>query len=370
MPYKSTYSKVALRQKPGAKGRISLYLDYYPPIVHPNTLKSTRREFLGLYIFAKADHPVKEEFNARMLEKAEAIRCARQLSIINKEFDFVDDTKQRENAVEYFKEFSNQKGGKYIYACTHFENFAGKGCTFADLSIDFCNGFREYLLSARQLKNKDKPLTINAASAYWLHFRSMLKKAHLDKYLKENLNNYLEQIDTEDVHKEFLTADELRQLAATPCKIDVLKRASLFSCLTGLRVSDVLNLSWENVVRATDGGYCVRIRTIKTGTEATLPISDEALELCGVPGKGIVFKGFKRPMIYAPLKQWIKEAGIDKNLTFHCFRHTYATLQIAAGTDIYTVSKMLTHRNVATTQIYAELVSEKKRETVGRISLR
>lgn len=55
---------------------------------------------------------------------------------------------------------------------------------------------------------------------------------------------------------------------------------------------------------------------------------------------------------------------------FHCFRHTYATLQIAAGTDIFTVSKILTHKNVATTQIYAELVSEKKRETVDKISLK
>ena len=57
-------------------------------------------------------------------------------------------------------------------------------------------------------------------------------------------------------------------------------------------------------------------------------------------------------------------------LAFHCFRHTFATLQIAAGTDIYTVSKMLTHRNVSTTQIYAELVNEKKRESANRISLK
>lgn len=56
--------------------------------------------------------------------------------------------------------------------------------------------------------------------------------------------------------------------------------------------------------------------------------------------------------------------------TFHCFRHSFATIQIAAGTDIYTVSKMLTHRNVSTTQIYAELVSEKKRESANKISLK
>lgn len=75
-------------------------------------------------------------------------------------------------------------------------------------------------------------------------------------------------------------------------------------------------------------------------------------------------------MVNYPLKKWIAEAGIAKPITFHSFRHTYATLQIASGTDIYTVSKMLTHKNVTTTQIYADLVSAKKRETVNRISLK
>ena len=75
-------------------------------------------------------------------------------------------------------------------------------------------------------------------------------------------------------------------------------------------------------------------------------------------------------MINYPLKHWLAEAGIEKHVTFNCFRHTFATLQIAAGTDIYTVSKMLTHRNVSTTQIYAELVNEKKRESANRISLK
>lgn len=75
-------------------------------------------------------------------------------------------------------------------------------------------------------------------------------------------------------------------------------------------------------------------------------------------------------MLYNDLPKWISDAGITKHITFHCFRHTYATLQIAAGTDIYTVSKMLTHRNVTTTQIYADLVNAKKRETVNRITLK
>ena len=91
------------------------------------------------------------------------------------------------------------------------------------------------------------------------------------------------------------------------------------------------------------------------------PISEEALELCGKKSTGKVFKGLKRSMVNYPLKKWINAAGITKPITFHGFRHTYATLQIASGTDIYTVSKMLTHRNVSTTQILPILL-EKRNE--------
>lgn len=197
-----------------------------------------------------------------------------------------------------------------------------------------------------------------------------MKLAYRDKYLRENPNDFLEKIESRDIHKEFLTQDELKTLASTPCDIPVLRNASLFSCLTGLRISDILNLKWENLCTAPDLGHCIRLRTQKTQTEALLPISYEAYALCGEPGTGKVFKELRRCMTGYPLKAWIKKADIQKHITFHCFRHTYATLQIAAGTDIFTVSKMLTHKNVATTQIYAELVSEKKRETVDKISLK
>ena len=74
-------------------------------------------------------------------------------------------------------------------------------------------------------------------------------------------------------------------------------------------------------------------------------------------------------MVNFRLKPWLQKAGITKYITFHCFRHTYATLLIAGGMDIYTVSKMLTHKNVATTQIYADLVNEKKRAAAETIKI-
>lgn len=180
----------------------------------------------------------------------------------------------------------------------------------------------------------------------------------------------MDKIEPEDVKKEYLTLDEVKQLAATPCDIPVLKAASLFACMTGLRISDILKLQWEDFEIAPDQGYCLRIRTQKTQTEATLPISNEAYELCGTPGTGKVFKGLQRSMTQHPLKKWIKKAGINKHISFHCFRHSYAVIQISLGTDIYTVSKMLTHKNVSTTQIYADLINTKKRETANKISLK
>ena len=168
--------------------------------------------------------------------------------------------------------------------------------------------------------------------------------------IKENVNDFLEKIETDDVRKEFLTSEELKKLAATPCDIPVLKQASLFSCLTGLRISDILNLAWDDIQLAPDLGYCVRIRIQKTDTETMLPISDEALQLCGERTEGKVFRGLTRSMVNYPLRKWIAAAGIKKHISFHCFRHTYATLQIASGTDIYTVSKILSR---AKSTVYA-----------------
>ena len=136
--------------------------------------------------------------------------------------------------------------------------------------------------------------------------------------LRENLNDFIDKIEWKEVKKQYFTLAEVKKLAATPCKIPVLKQASLFSCMTGLRISDILQLTWDNIEVGPDNGYYIRICTEKTETEATLPISNEALELCGIPGSGRVFKGLARAMTNQPLKQWISEAGIKKHITFHC----------------------------------------------------
>lgn len=366
----ATCVKVFLRQKPISKGRISLYLDYYPAIRNPHTGRLSRREFLGFYIFAEPKNAIERDYNEAMLNKGELIRCRRQESVINMEFGFIDRHQMQADFLAYFRKMCETKYQKWDIVYMHFANFVKGKCTFGEVTVELCKRFREYLLTAHNLRLKHRKLSRNSVAGYFSTFRGLLKIAYRDKLLKENINDYIDKIEWEDVKKEYLTQEELMILAATPCKIDVLKRASLFSCLTGLRISDIENLTWDNIRIAPDQGPCVRLRTQKTQTETTLPISYDALELCGERSEGKIFKGLKRAMINVPLRQWIKSSGIDKHITFHCFRHTYATLQLAAGTDIYTVSKMLTHKNVTTTQIYADLVNSKKRETVNKIRLK
>ena len=154
--------------------------------------------------------------------------------------------------------------------------------------------------------------------------------------IKTNVNDFLEKIEPEDVVKDYLSVEELYCLAETPCKIPVLKTASLFSCL-----------------------------------EDIIPISDEALELIGYsPEKtGLVFKGLKRSWTQQPMKEWIRSAGITKNITFHSYRRTYATLQAAAGTDIRTIQSNMAHKSITTTQRYMKVVDSNKREATTKISL-
>ncbi|WP_373828015.1 site-specific integrase [Bacteroides heparinolyticus] len=364
-----TCRKVTLRQRLYDSGRISLYLDYYPAIRNPETMQMTRREYLGIYLYAHPKNEMERSFNNDMLNKAEAIRCIRVQSLINEQFGFLDRTKMKTDFLAYFLKMCRKKDQKWRIVYQHFYNYVQGHCTFGDVTIELCQGFREYLLDAKQLKRTGK-VSVNSAAGYFSTFRGLLKIAYRDKWLRENINDFLDKIEAKEVKKEYLTLDEVKLLAQTPCEHEVLKRASLFSCLTGLRISDILNLCWEDFELAPDQGYCIRIKTQKTSTEATLPISYEAYELCGEPGSGKVFRGLQRSMINYPLKKWIKQAGIAKHITFHCFRHSYAVIQISLGTDIYTVSKMLTHKNVSTTQIYADLVSSKKRETAEKISLK
>lgn len=156
-----------------------------------------------------------------------------------------------------------------------------------------------------------------------------------------------------------------------PCTNLVLKRAALFSALTGLRHSDIRKMKWGELID-NNGRFTLKYTIQKTSRYEELPISEQAMQLCGERQNpnDFVFDG----LIYSAyankaLAQWLGAAGITRDITFHCFRHTFATLQLASGTQITTIQKMLGHKNIATTMVYAKTLEEAKREAVEKIKI-
>lgn len=361
---------VTLRTRPLKNGMLSYYLDYYPGYRDQETMKSIRHEGLNIYIYANPKNERERNFNATMSEKAEAIRCRRFESIVNDRYDFFDRHKLKADFLEYYRRQLRKHDQKWEFVYHHFYNFVHGKCTFEEIDIDLCNKFREYLLNAKQLR-RDGRISKNSASGYWSTFRGLLKILYRNQLIKTNINDFLDKIETEDTPKDYLSVEELYKLAETPCKKPILKTAALFSCLTSLRISDILSLQWHEIVDFAAGGKCVHTITQKTKTEDIIPISDEALQLIGCsPEKtGLVFKGLKRSWTQHPMKEWIRKAGITKNITFHSYRRTYATLQGAAGTDIRTIQSNMAHKSITTTQRYMKVVDSNKREASNRISL-
>lgn len=239
----------------------------------------------------------------------------------------------------------------------------GKPIPFKTINVGWLTDIKYYMLDLDYCGKQDKgKISANTASHYFSVLKAGLKMAYIDDYLPSNIAQKVPGIKVNAGRREALTMDEVKRLINTPCEYDIIRRASIFSILTGIRHSDIKALTWKKLVNV-DGTWRVDFTQEKTNGVEYMPISDDAYSICGErkePDR-CVFEGLPDPSwISKPLKKWIESAGITKHITFHCFRHTFATLQLTLGTDIYTVSKMLGHTKVTTTQIYTKIVDSKK----------
>jgi len=375
--------KVKLRQKPISKGRKSLYLDFYPAIKVVGSEKNTRREFLGLYIYARPTNPLQKQDNKQTLMLAEQIRQKRNNELNKPEVYTSFEIKQLENKekgefsfIAYYKQqMAKRKGNNYnvwLSAFNYLKEFTNENLKFANLDEKFCNDYKDYLLTSKSKRSHKQTLAQNTAHSYFNKFKATLKQAFKDDLLQFDLNAKIDSIKQADTKRVFLTLEELNKLVTAECDNPLLKRASLFSSLTGLRFSDIEKLIWEEVVKIENQGYFINFKQKKVKKFEFLPISEQAFSLLGTPKElnqkvydGLHYSAHQNKI----LMKWANAAGINKHLTFHIFRHTYATLQLQAGTDIYTVSKMLGHKELKTTQIYAKIVDETKRKAANKIKL-
>jgi len=317
---------------------------------------------------------------------ADGVRKLRQREYDNADLYSDAETEQAEqkerlqqNFIEYFDKVTvirhaNSSTSILINwqrAVEFLKQFAGDTLLFSQINNRVAEEYKRFLLTAPLGGNKKGTISQNTASTYFSIFKAALKQAFIEGYLTVDLSAKIKGIQDQESRREYLSVDELNTLASTPCERDVLKRAALFSALTGLRHCDIQKLRWKEI--NIDGNQArLHFTQQKTKGVEYMPISEQALQLCGEPEKPekFVFEDLPDPSwISHPLKKWVVAAGIKKKITFHCFRHTYATLQLSSGTDIYTVSKMLGHTNVKTTQIYAKVVDEKKDKAAQAIQL-
>jgi len=342
---------VKLRKKKLADGTTSLYLDVY--------VKGNRHyEFLNLYI-----SPKDKLTNKDTLQLAENVRSKRQLEIQNNEYGFVPHFKKKANFVEYFVKLTKnrqQRAGTWRSVAAHLTAFTRGRISFSAITEEWLESFKAYLLSK---------LAQSTAHIYFIVMRTALKQAVKDKILITNPAAAVSHIKQQDTQREFLTFEEIQTLNSAYCRYPEVKRAFLFACYTGLRYSDIFNLTWQNINKES-----IDFRQQKTKTVEYLPLSPTARKILYSHNEGIlnlptrkIFQLPAKSTMNVTIREWRMKAGLTKNVTFHTSRHTFATLSLSQGIDLYTVSKLLGHKDIGTTQIYAKISDTKKRDAVAML---
>lgn len=354
------------------KNRTRLILDYYPPLLDPASGKKSRYENLKLYLYNHPETSVERLHNKETAQLAENIRARKQLDLQSELNGFTPGHRRLQSFMAYFRNLANRQRGmnrhNWDSSVRYFQQFAGDDIRFIDITLSFCEDFKAFLRSGPKLREKRAGIGHNSALSYYNKFRLALKMAWREKLIPDDLHALSPGLKEREAQIEFLTMTDIGQLLAVPVKDELSKRVALFGILTGLRFCDIQNLTWAEV-RGCPGEYYLQFIQRKTTKIQHMPISDQACKLLGRSGApdSRVFKNLYYNQVRDFLKLWPQQADIHKHITFCCLRHTYATLQLNNGTDIFTVSKMLGHRHVKTTQRYTRLLEQKKRETTHRI---
>ena len=369
---------IRLRQRKTLTGLTSLYLDIY--------LNGNRQyEYLKLYLVPEKTAADRQK-NRDTLLLAESIKAKRLVELRNNQFGFDKQFSLNTRFFDYYRAMCEKRHGATEsrgnwgnwFSCLHHLLIYEKNqnITFKDITPQWVQGFKDYLENEAvawshdyRKRLKDKPLKRNSKLSYFNKLRACLNQAFEERIIPTNPIRAVENFKMEEGTRMYLTIDEVKRLAQTPCDYPKIKAAFLFSCLTGLRRSDVLKLTWGEV--HTQGSFTrIIFKQKKTNGQEYLDIADEAAQLMGERGKpdDHVFTDIHSPTCTnTTLRVWCARAGIDKDITFHCARHTFATMMLDLGTDIYTVSKLLGHKELSTTQIYAKVLDKSKQAAVQRI---
>lgn len=369
---------IHLRMRERKNGTTSLYLDIY--------YNGERKcESLGLYLIPEVDENAVMQNRATMLA-ANNIKSQRIIDLTNGKAGIKSPEQEKHKMLlsEWMETYLESKRKRNSSAVTMLittkrllQDYSPEDIPIEKVDKAFCQGFIDYLLyeyKTRDGKNYAKTSALN----YCKGFISALNAAVRDGVISENPFSRIgssDKIHAPESKREYMTIDEVKRLIDTPfpgmrnpCDI---KKAYLFSCFCGLRISDIKNLRWKSVL-CERGLYRLEIVMQKTKEPIYLPLSEQALkwmpERGNKSGEDKVFNLPATDRINVLIKPWAKEAGIEKLFTFHTARHTFATMMLTLGADLYTVSKLLGHTDLRMTQVYAKIINQKKNDAVNLVN--
>ena len=365
---------VKLRSKKLANGNSSLYLDIY---------QDGKRvyEFLKLYLVPETTAAAKQE-NKNTLQLAQTITAQRVVEV-NTDSHGLSNKKQRSKVLlrEYVKRYAETKTGErkrtFNSLFFHLEKYDANDTQIGKVDKDYILGFVEYLKGAKT-RYADKKLSKSTQTIYFTSLKSVLDDAVTNDIITANPIAQVRKNDRPESGKsakrEYLDSEELRRFAETEHPNDLLKRAFMVGCLSGLRHCDIVAMKWANVGVVRNGIKCISLTQQKTGGAVDIPLNQSLLkwmpERGGAADSDLVFSGLIslcRSNIKLP--QWAEMAGIHKHITFHSSRHTFAVVCLENKIDLYTVSKLLGHQNIKVTQVYAEILDSTKQAAMDKLDL-
>lgn len=346
---------VVVREKVLKDGTKSLYLDIY---------HNGKRVTESLDLRLTSDR----QFNKEVKILAEKIRGQKEIELQANDYNLTALFKKKTDFIEYFRKTNYDKisenkesgNGNIESVVSHLIKFNGNEVLqIGSITKEWIESFQEYLVKAK--------LKINTINQYLTRMKTALTKAVKAGYILRNPFENFTFMKRIEAEKSFLYPQEIQRLEATPCKYEDIKIAFLFACYTGLRRSDLYALTWIDIK---DGK--IHFRQKKTSgyeyqplNKTALAILDKCKEVNLIPLPTMkIFKSYSKDLTNDVLRRWAVDAGICKHISFHTSRHTFATSLIIAGVDLYTVSKLMGHKDISTTAIYAKIIDEKKLKAV------
>lgn len=374
MTQKKKKEIVYLRKRPRSNGTVALYLD-----ICRNGKRTN--EYLKLYLVPERTREDKQK-NKETLKLAEAMRAKRIVEIQSKDFGLDVTTHEDALFLDVMRKIIDRKDGttktSWQNCLAHILKYEpNERITFREITPQWVQGFRDYLdtkamqwaIDTRKREVEPKPISQGTKALMFQKFCTVFNIAMREGIIRMNPTAGVERFKDPESDREFLTIEEIKQLRKTPPPDKDLAQAFFFSCLTGLRWSDIVKLKWSEVQEWHTGTRIVFTQK-KTGGLEYLDLNSQAASMLGTRGKPdeLVFPRLG-PIQSARISiaAWVRSAGIDKHITFHCARHTFAVMMLDLGVDLYTVSKLLGHKSIETTQVYAKILDKNKKAAVERI---